>query len=245
MSLARLLALAALAVVPDVQHPGAPRGEHAPGVRGDGVVQALRAEGARRAVRPEHEPPAEPVVGPAHAGDDGDRFVATPSFHVYAMYRPHHDAKSVRLDVQAPEVSFQAGGHAARIFRVAGSASRSGPRDLALTLVVPRDDGPAASLASYQLEVLRDKNRELSKRLRELYAISQENERLAVRTHQLTLALMRQPDAASTVRALAATLAEDFNGDLVRLVLFAPVAGLAGSPGTARRSGIAWKARYR
>ena len=63
--------------------------------------------------------------------------------------------------------------------------------DLALTLVVPREDGPAASLASYQLEVLRDKNRELSKRLRDLFAISQENERLAVRTHQLTLALMR------------------------------------------------------
>ncbi|KLJ02479.1 DUF484 family protein [Luteimonas sp. FCS-9] len=98
--------------------------------------------------------------------------------------------------------------------------------DLALTLVVPRDDGPAASLASYQLEVLRDKNRELSKRLRELVAISQENERLAVRTHQLTLALMRQCDAASTVRALVATLAEDFNGDLVRVVLFAPIAGL-------------------
>ncbi|MGO3126945.1 MAG: DUF484 family protein [Luteimonas sp.] len=98
--------------------------------------------------------------------------------------------------------------------------------DLALTLVVPREDGPAASLASYQLEVLRDKNRELSKRLRDLFAISQENERLAVRTHQLTLALMRQSDAASTVRALAATLAEDFNGDLVRIVLFAPVPGL-------------------
>ncbi|WP_101927400.1 MULTISPECIES: DUF484 family protein [Luteimonas] len=99
--------------------------------------------------------------------------------------------------------------------------------DLALTLVVPREDGPAASLASYQLEVLRDKNRELTKRLRDLYAISQENERLAVRTHQLTLALLRQTDAASTVRALAATLAEDFNGDLVRVVLFAPVDGLA------------------
>ena len=40
--------------------------------------------------------------------------------------------------------------------------------DLALTLVVPRDDGPTASLASYQLEVLRDKNRELSRRLAEL-----------------------------------------------------------------------------
>lgn len=98
--------------------------------------------------------------------------------------------------------------------------------DLALSLVVPREDGSAASLASYQLEVLRDKNRELSKRLRELFANAEENERLAVRTHQLALAVMRQDTAADTVRAMAATLAEDFNGDLVRLVLFAPVDGL-------------------
>jgi uncharacterized protein YigA (DUF484 family) len=98
--------------------------------------------------------------------------------------------------------------------------------DLSLTLVVPREEGSAASLASYQLEVLRDKNRELSKRLRELFGNAQENERLAVRTHQLALALMRQDNAADTVRAMAATLAEDFNGDLVRLVLFKPIDGL-------------------
>ena len=98
--------------------------------------------------------------------------------------------------------------------------------DLALSLVVPRDDGPAASLAGYQLEVLRDKNRELSRRLQELFGNAQENERLAVRTHQLTLALMRQDNAADTLRAMAASLAEDFNGDLVRLVSFAPVDGL-------------------
>ena len=98
--------------------------------------------------------------------------------------------------------------------------------DLALSLVVPRDEGPASSLASYQLEVLRDKNRELSRRLQELFGNAQDNERLAVRTHQLALALMRQHDAASTLRAMAASLAEDFNGDLVRLVLFAPVDGL-------------------
>ncbi|MDH5830486.1 DUF484 family protein [Luteimonas sp. M1R5S18] len=102
--------------------------------------------------------------------------------------------------------------------------------DLALSLVVPREDGPAASLASYQLEVLRDKNRELSRRLHDLFAISQENERLAVRTHQLTLALMRQPDRAGVVRAMAATLEEDFAGDLVRIVLFHPVDGLGGEP---------------
>ena len=98
--------------------------------------------------------------------------------------------------------------------------------DLAISLVVPRDEGPAASLASYQLEVLRDKNRELSRRLHELFANAQENERLAVRTHQLTLALMRQDSAGDTVRAMAASLAEDFQGDLVRIVLFQPVAGL-------------------
>ena len=98
--------------------------------------------------------------------------------------------------------------------------------DLALTLVVPRDDGPTASLASYQLEVLRDKNRELSRRLAELAGNAQVNERLAVRTHQLTLALMRQHTAADTLKAMAATLAEDFNGDRVRILLLAPVEGL-------------------
>jgi len=102
--------------------------------------------------------------------------------------------------------------------------------DLALTLVVPRDDGPTASLASYQLEVLRDKNRELSRRLADLAANAQVNERLAVRTHQLTLALMKQDSAADTLRAMAATLEEDFDGDLVRLVVHTPVAGLEQAP---------------
>ncbi len=101
--------------------------------------------------------------------------------------------------------------------------------DLAISLVVPREQGPAASLASYQLEILRDKNRELTRRLHELFGNAQENERLAVRTHQLTLALMKQGGAADTARAMAASLAEDFSGDLVRLVLFAPVPGLDGA----------------
>jgi uncharacterized protein len=98
--------------------------------------------------------------------------------------------------------------------------------DLALSLVVPRENGPAASLASYQLEVLRDKNRELSRRLQELFGNAQENERLAVRTHQLTLALMKQTSAADTLRAMAASLAEDFQGDLVRIVAFEAVDGI-------------------
>ncbi|WP_371183959.1 DUF484 family protein [Xanthomonas sacchari] len=102
--------------------------------------------------------------------------------------------------------------------------------DLALTLVVPRDDGPTASLASYQLEVLRDKNRELSRRLADLAANAQVNERLAVRTHQLTLALMRQHSAADSVRAMAASLQEDFQGDLISIVLLQPLSGLEQAP---------------
>ena len=99
--------------------------------------------------------------------------------------------------------------------------------DLALSLVVPREDGPAASLASYQLEVLRDKNRELNRRLNELYANALENERLTVRTHQLAMALMRATSAADTVRTMAASLAEDFDGEAVRMVLFNPVEDLS------------------
>lgn len=97
--------------------------------------------------------------------------------------------------------------------------------DLATSLVVPRESGSAASLASYQLELLREKNRELNRRLQELYANAQENERLSVRIHQLTIALMRQESAADTLRTMAASLAEDFQGDIVRIVLLKPIEG--------------------
>jgi len=98
--------------------------------------------------------------------------------------------------------------------------------DLAVSLVVPKEEGQAASLASYQLDVLRDKNRELTRRLNELFANAQENERLAVRTHQLSLALMRAQGPAETLRTMVAVLGEDFHGEDVRMVLFEAVDGL-------------------
>ena len=91
--------------------------------------------------------------------------------------------------------------------------------DLALTLAVPREEGQATSLASYQLQVLRDKNRELNRRLHELYAIANENERLTIRVHQLTLALLRARDPAETLRTLVAVLGEDFSSEQVQLIL--------------------------
>jgi alpha-L-arabinofuranosidase len=65
---------------------------------------------------------------------DGDNFVATPTFYVYTMYRPHHGAKAVRMVVEAPDVGFHAGGEQ-QIFRVAGSASATGSGSATVTLV--------------------------------------------------------------------------------------------------------------
>ena len=77
---------------------------------------------------------------------DGDRFVATPNFHVYTMYRPHQSGKSVRIAVEAPDVTFKAGGREQKIFRVAGSASLGGPKDATLTVVHTHSTEPAEVL---------------------------------------------------------------------------------------------------
>jgi uncharacterized protein YigA (DUF484 family) len=92
--------------------------------------------------------------------------------------------------------------------------------DLAMVLKMPRQVGPTTSLASYQLDVLRDKNRALHRRLQELVAIAERNEDLVMRVHALTLALMRANSLGETLRRIVATLNEDFGTELVRLVLF-------------------------
>ncbi|MBD8525166.1 DUF484 family protein [Pseudomarimonas arenosa] len=98
--------------------------------------------------------------------------------------------------------------------------------DLALNLTMPREAGEATSLLSYQVEVLRDKNRELNRRLHELFRNAEDNERLAVRTHQLALSLIRASSASGALRAMVASLQEDFGSELIRIMLFKSVAGI-------------------
>jgi alpha-N-arabinofuranosidase len=74
---------------------------------------------------------------------DGDKFVATPTFYVYTMYRPHHGARSVRIVAEAPEVAFRASGREQRIFRLAGSASIGSSRAATVTLVHTHAAEPA------------------------------------------------------------------------------------------------------
>ena len=73
---------------------------------------------------------------------DGDRFVATPSFYVFEMYKPHHNAQAVRTLVGAPDVTFEVGDRKERIFRVAGSVSRVQGK-VTLTLVHSHVSEPA------------------------------------------------------------------------------------------------------
>jgi uncharacterized protein YigA (DUF484 family) len=92
--------------------------------------------------------------------------------------------------------------------------------DVAAELVMPRENGPAASLAAYQLETLRARNRELNERLAELVAIAGDNEQLMVRVHTLTVGLLRDHNLVDVLKSFVGTLHEDFNTDMVRVVLF-------------------------
>jgi alpha-N-arabinofuranosidase len=72
---------------------------------------------------------------------DGDRFVLTPNYHVFDMYKGHMGARAVRSEFSAPEVSYDRNGREAAIWGLNGSASVSGST-LTLTAVNPNPDAP-------------------------------------------------------------------------------------------------------
>jgi hypothetical protein len=92
--------------------------------------------------------------------------------------------------------------------------------ELAILLTLPREQGEVASLAAYQLQVLREKNGELERKLAEFAAIAAENERLMQRVHDLNVAVLRAGTPAIAARTAVTKLLEDFNTDQARLVLF-------------------------
>lgn len=64
-----------------------------------------------------------------------DRFVTTPSYHVFAMYAAHQGAESVRTVISAPAVSWTGrDGKRTELWGLQGSASRRG-HELTLTVV--------------------------------------------------------------------------------------------------------------
>jgi alpha-L-arabinofuranosidase len=65
-----------------------------------------------------------------------DRFVATPTFHVFEMYGQHVGGQSVRTTVSAPPVTYQRVGSTGSLWGLAGSASIK-DKTLTLTVVNP------------------------------------------------------------------------------------------------------------
>lgn len=98
--------------------------------------------------------------------------------------------------------------------------------ELLTDLVIPHETGKAVSLVEKQVILLRDENRQLKSRFRELVNIARENEELSRRMHRLTLRLVEAGSCAQILGSLGNSLQADFAADGITLRVFAdPVAG--------------------
>ena len=87
-----------------------------------------------------------------------------------------------------------------------------------------RDTGATVSLVERQVEVLRERNQTLERKLKELVDVARANDGLADRIHRLTQRLIRAHTLTGTVSAIETSLREDFDARNSVMVLFMEVA---------------------
>ncbi len=92
-------------------------------------------------------------------------------------------------------------------------------KKLLTRLSIPHPAGGAVSLVERQVEVLRQENRRLERRLVEWMEIAHENDRLLKHLHALAVALLAEPEPGRRVAVLVAGLRDDFEAAAVALVL--------------------------
>jgi uncharacterized protein YigA (DUF484 family) len=97
---------------------------------------------------------------------------------------------------------------------------RNGPLLTKLRLPHLRDSGATVSLVERQVEVLRERNQSLERKLKELVDVARSNDALAERIHRLTQRLIRARTLLDTIGAVEASLREDFDARDSVLVLF-------------------------
>jgi hypothetical protein len=83
-----------------------------------------------------------------------------------------------------------------------------------------RDAAATVSLVERQVEVLRERNQSLERKLKELVDVARANDALADRIHRLSQRLIRAHDLPATIDAVEASLREDFDAMHSVLVLF-------------------------
>lgn len=88
-------------------------------------------------------------------------------------------------------------------------------------LNLPHESGQGAvSLVERQLAVLREKNRKLESRLKELIGVARTNHELSDRIHRLALSLIGAGDTGTVIDTLETVLREDFGANDTVVVLF-------------------------
>jgi uncharacterized protein len=97
---------------------------------------------------------------------------------------------------------------------------RNGPLLTKLRLPHLRDPGATVSLVERQVEVLRERNQSLERKLKELVDVARANDVLADRIHRLSQRLIRAQGLVGTVNAVETSLREDFEAMHSVLVLF-------------------------
>ena len=107
---------------------------------------------------------------------------------------------------------------------------------LVLGLKLPhRAGGATISLVERQVSMLRTRNTQLERQLKDLVAVAKQNDALAEKIHQLCLKLMRAPTLVQRLERLETGLREDFAAERAVLVLFAAAPAEALRDGFVRR----------
>jgi uncharacterized protein YigA (DUF484 family) len=117
---------------------------------------------------------------------------------------------------------------------------RNAPLLMKLRLPHLRDAGATVSLVERQVEVLRERNQSLERKLKELVDVARANDTLADRIHRLSQRLIRAHTLLETIHAVETSLREDFDAMHSVLVLFLEqAASLQPQAGRFLRSGTA------
>ncbi len=86
-------------------------------------------------------------------------------------------------------------------------------------LEIPHSCGPAVSLVEHQVQVLRDQNSQLKRKLMDLVQVARDNNRLNERMHQMTLGLINTSSLTALLDTLRENLQGEFSADAVTMRL--------------------------
>lgn len=102
-----------------------------------------------------------------------------------------------------------------------------------------RQEGATVSLVERQVEVLRERNQLLDRKLKDLIEVARANDALADRIHRLCLRLIRPHTLLQSINAIETSLREDFDAMHSVMILFsAEAAALEPDAGRFLRTGV-------